>query len=142
RVMSHCRWVYCTEASKVRLGIEDDDDTTYGSYHGGTGWELLTVERTIAGDNATTLSAVVTIASTDNASTIYLSRGWFYFGTPERVKDGHYLYAARREVRRDDTSQHVYLDEIVPRGYQIRLLGYDPLTGLGTTPSTQVTATM
>src|SRR5690606_27259674 len=35
-----------------------------------------------------------------------------------------------------------YLDEIVPRGYQIRLLGYDPLTGLGTTASTQVTATM
>ena len=142
RKMTHARWVYCTEASKVRLGITDDVGATYGSYHGGGGWELLTVEDTIAGNNATTLTAVLDIASTANASTIYVERGWWYFGSAERVRDGHYEGSMAKRVRRDDTTQQVYLDWIPSRGRQLRFIGRETLSALGTTAASQVTNTM
>lgn len=142
RAMTYCRWVYCTESSKVRVQITDDAATGSGSYHGGGGWELLTVERTIDGDNATTLSAVVDIASTANPSTIYVERGWWYFGTAERVRDGLYHGSIAKRVRRDDTTQQVYLDWAPPRGYQLRFIGRDTLSALGTTVATQATNTM
>lgn len=142
REMAHARWVYCTEASKVRLGITDDSGATYGSYHGGNGWELLTAEDTIVGNNATTLTAVLDIASTANASTIYAERGWWYFGAAERVRDGVYYGSIPKRVRRDDTTQQVYLDWIPERGYQLRFIGRETLSALGTVAASQVTNTM
>lgn len=142
RTMTYCRWVYCTEASKVRVQITDDASSSSGSFHGGGGWELLTVERTIDGDNATTLSAVVDIASTANPSTIYVERGWWYFGQAERVRDGLYHGSIAKRVRRDDTTQQVYLDWVPPRGYQLRFIGRDTLSALGTVAATQATNTM
>lgn len=142
RKMTLARMVYCTEASKVRLAIIDDSGTTYGSYHQGLGWELLTVEDTIAGNNTTLLSAQVAITSTTNASTIYIEEGWWYFGGAERVRDGVFSTMIPRTVRRDDTTQQVYLGWIPDRGNQLRFIGRDTLSALGTTAASQVTNTM
>ena len=41
-------WVYASDASHARLGIFDDDGTTWSDYHdGGSDWDLLKVTRTI-----------------------------------------------------------------------------------------------
>jgi hypothetical protein len=85
---------------------------------------------------------VVSIASTANASTIYLGRGWLYFGDAERVRDGMYAGAQQHSVRRDDSTQQLYLDFAPPRGHQLRLIGQDTLSALGSTASTQATNTM
>ena len=142
RKMTRARWVYCTEASKVRVGITDDVGTTYGSYHGGGGWELLTVERTVAGNNATLLTGVLDIASTANASTIYVEYGWWYFGGVEKVRDAIYSGNIPKRTRRDDTTQQVYLDWVPARGRQLRMIGRETLSALGTTIATQATNTM
>lgn len=143
RGMTFAMWVYCTEASKVQLRILDDSGTVAtGAFHQGRGWELLFVEGTIAGNNATTLSARLLIANTANASTIYWNRAWFYFGSKERVCDAIYNEERVIRVRRDDTSQHILLASTPLRGYQIRLAGKAPLTSLGSTPSTQLTNSM
>lgn len=143
RKMTYARWVYCTEASKVRLGIIDDASSTItGSFHGGGGWELLTVEKTIAGNNATLLSAVISIASTASASTIYAEYGWWYFGSAERVRDSVWSGDVPKRTRRDDTTQQVYLDWVPPRGRQLRFIGRETLTALGTAIATQVTNAM
>lgn len=141
RKMSIVREVYCTEASKIRLGITDDSGTTYGSYHAGNGWELLTAERTIAGNNATTLTAVTDIASTANASTIYLERGWFYFGAAEKVTES-WQEVHVSKIRRDNTTQQFTLSFIPSRGVQLRLVGRALLTELGNVAATQATNTM
>ena len=143
REMAFCAWVYCTEASKVALRIVDDSGTVAtGSNHGGAGWELLTVEGTIAGNNATTLTARFVISSTANASTIYVNGMWFYFGKKERVADTIFKPEYAVEVRRDNATQHFMLKTIPPRGYQIRLIGKTVLSALGDTISTNVTNTM
>lgn len=142
RKMTHARWVYCTEASKIRVGITDDSGTSYAAaYHGGAGWELLAVEDTIVGNNATTLTAVLDIASTANASTIYTGRGWWYFGDAERVVES-WEPVPQSHIRRDNTTQQVTLTYAPPRGYQIRLVGRGLLSELGTTAATQATNTM
>ena len=143
REMAFCAWVYCTEASKIALRILDDSGTlATGSNHGGGGWELLTVEGTVAGNNATTLTAQFVISSTANASTIFYNGGWFYFGKKERVADTLFKPEYAVEVRRDNATQHFMLKTIPPRGYQIRLIGKTVLTALGDTISTNVTNTM
>ena len=142
REMTYGRWVYCTEASKVRLGIEDDSGASYSSsYHQGKGWELLTVEDTIVGNNATTLSAIIDIASTASPSTIYVERGWWYYGKAERVTE-RYNTSKQHRIRRDDTTQQFHLDFKPKRGYQIRCVGRETLSALGTTVATQATNTM
>jgi hypothetical protein len=141
RHMTYARWVYCTETVKVRVGITDGTDSTYSSYHGGAGWELLVVEKTVAGANTTTLTAVVDIASTANASTIFVERGWWYIGAAERVQES-WVPVVRTNVRRDDTTQKFTLMSAPPRGSQIRLVGRGLLSALGSTASTQATATM
>lgn len=143
RTMTFAAWVYCTEASKIALRITDDGGAVAtGSNHGGGGWELLTVEGTIAGDNATTLTATFVISSTANASTIYWENAWFYFGAVERVKDSIYRPEYALDVRRDNTTQHLILNSPPPRGYQIRLIGKAPLSALGSVAASQVTNTM
>ena len=142
RTMTLARMVYSRIASKVRLQIIDDAATTSGSYHQGKGWELLTVEKDISGSNATTLTARIDITSTASALTAYANRGWFYFGTAERVRDGLYYGGIPKRVRRDDTTQQVTLDWTPGRGRQLRLIGQDTLSALGTTAASQATNTM
>lgn len=143
RKMTFAAWVYCTEASKIALRILDDSGTlATGSQHGGGGWQLLTVEGTVAGNNATTLSAQFVISSTANASTIYWNRAWFYFGSKERVADEIYSDERTINVRRDDTLQHIILATRPTRGRQLRLAGKAPLSALGALDSTQITNSM
>lgn len=142
RTMTFAKMVYSRIASKVRLQIIDDGGTTSGSYHQGKGWELLTVERDIDGANSSLLTARIDITSTSSALTAYANRGWFYFGTAERVRDGLYYGNIPKRTRRDDTTQQVYLDWVPGRGRQLRMIGQETLTALGTTASTQVTNTM
>lgn len=143
RKMTAARWFYCTEADKVRLQILEDSDTVVasGAYHGGKGWELLTVEGTVIGSNATTLSVRIDIASTANASVIAYQRGWFYFGSAERVMES-WAPVSRGSVRRDDTTQQFTLPYKPARGLQVRLIGRDILSALGTAAATQATNTM
>ena len=141
RTMTVARAVYSTVASKIRLQLIDDTTTTSGSYHGGNGWELLTVEKDIIGSNATTLSVRLDIASTASPLTAAVSRGWLYFGPVERIVDS-YNYTMAKIVRRDDATRRVYLDRPIKRGYQMRMIGRDTLSALGRTASTQVTNTM
>ena len=143
RKMTLAAWVFCTETSKIQLRLLDDSGTVAtGDFHQGRGWELLWVEGTVAGNNATTLTARFVIASTANASTIYWERAWLYFGSKERVVDSIYGPEHSIDIRRDEATQHVILSSIPPRGRQIRLVGKTLLTSLGTTPATQITNTM
>ena len=131
RKMTYATWLYCTEPDRLTLRITDDLGTSTGSAHRGNGWQLLWVEREIVGNNATTLTVTVDVASSPRPLAIFWNRGWFYFGSKERVVDS--LFNERRTitVRRDDTEQQVLLGSIPPRGYQIRLSGKAPLTALG-----------
>ena len=143
RKMTLAAWVFCTEASKIQLRILDDLGTVATSdFHQGRGWELLSVEGTIAGNNSTTLTARFLIASTANASTIYWERAWFYFGSKERVCDSIYGPEHSMDIRRDEATQHVILSSIPRRGRQIRLVGKTVLSSLGTVAATQITNTM
>lgn len=141
RTVSAARWVYSRIASKVRLQLIDDTTTTSGSYHQGRGWELLTVTKDVIGSNATTFSLVIDITSTSAPLTAYLSRGWLYYGDIERALD-NFDYTMAKIVRRDDTTKRVYLERPIRRGRQVRMIGRDTLTALGSTASTQVTNTM
>jgi hypothetical protein len=141
RKMTFAAWVYATTVTRIRLGITDAVGTTYGSYHGGGGWELLTVEKTIAGNNTVTLSALFDMPSGTGAMTYFWQRGWFYYGAAEKVVESWRKVKAT-DVRRDNTTQQFTLAFIPARGLQLRLVGRGLLTELGNTPSTQATNTM
>lgn len=142
RHMTFAMWVFSRLASKMRLQILTAAGTlASGSYHGGKGWELLTVEGDVAGNNTTTLSVRIDIASTADSLTAFWNRGWFYFGTPEKVNNP-YGAASPRQVRRDDTTKKVYLGFTPTQGRQLQLVGLSTVTALGTTATTQVTNTM
>lgn len=134
-------WVYCRTASRVAVEILDDDGTTTSSTHAGRGWELLTVSRNIAPGNATTLSVEIDVSSAAADLDIYLNHSWLYVGDPERITA---VYPKQPDfiVRRDATTQRLILPDLVARGRQIRLIGKDTLSALGTTVASQATNTM
>ena len=142
RRMTFAMWVYATEASRVSLKLTDDSGTTTGATHSGLGWELLYVEKTIAGNNATTLTATLDVASGATPMTIHANRAWLYFGDKELVADTIYEWEAPFKVRVDDTNQHIILGVVPPRGRQVRLQGKAPLSELGTDLAMQLTNTM
>lgn len=139
REMTFAAWIYCLTSGRVALQITDDAGTTTGSTHGGNGWELLTVSRDISSTNATTLLAEIDIASASGAVTCYVNRAWLLYGNklPSFYDDQQPL-----RVRRDDTTQHVIFDRVLPGRRQVRLVGRDILSALGTTAASQVTNTM
>lgn len=136
REMTFGRWVYCRTADVARVFIEDDDGTSYSTYHPGTGWSLLTVTKEIAPDNATTLSIGVEVDGSDSAVNGFMERCWFYFGTAARITEVYPSSLVYR-VRRDDTKQAVILPFKPTRGRQLRFVGRDVLSALGeATPQT------
>lgn len=141
RKMTFAAWVYCTEASRLTLTLEDDTGETSSSTHSGLGWQLLTVEKTIDGDNSTTLTIGFDISSDTAPVTAYWNRAWFYFGEPERVTEC-YRMAHEFDPRRDQTIQKVDLTYTPMRGHQLRFVGRDVISALGTTASSQATNTM
>lgn len=141
RRMTWAAWAYCTESSRLTLTLEDDTGESSSAAHQGLGWELLTVEKTIDGDNSTTLTIGFDVSSAANPVTAYWNHGWFYFGDKERVSD-QYLLVQPHLVRRDDTTQQVELTYRPDRGHQLRFVGRDILSALGVTAATQATNTM
>lgn len=137
RKMTFAKWVYALEGARVALELTDDSGTSTGPFHGGRGWELLWVERTIAANNATTLTVTLDVASGTNPLVVYLNRAWFYFGNKERVVDAIFNTEKPIVVRRDAAQQHVVLGDVPSRGRQVRLQGKAPLSALGTDPLTQ-----
>lgn len=128
-------WVWSTEACKVRLNIIDDAGTTNGCFHGGGGWEWLEVSRTIDGDNGTTLSFQIEVASTANPWTGYAQCAILRAGViPDFYHEDRVV-----EFERDDSTQKFWLREPVRRGLQLRLLGKGILTDLGEDACTQST---
>ena len=141
RKMTFAAWVFCMTSGKVTLKLTDDSTTTTGTAHSGNGWELLTVTKTNISTNATTFTATFDVANSAGAVVMFINRSWLYYGDANRVQD-IYKYDRSYFVRRDDTTQKVYLDWVPAQGHQIRLIGQDVLSELGSTISTQVTNTM
>lgn len=80
RTLSVSCWVYTTGANKMRLRISDSAGSSYSSYHGGTGWEKLTVTRAI--DLASTSLAVWLIYDQNvTAEIFYLDDAMFVLGS-------------------------------------------------------------
>lgn len=74
RIVTGGVWVYATDASRVKLGIYDNQgagfENTDSSFHGGSGWEYLTVSKTIRTGLTDFLFRVITTSG--SAITIYI----------------------------------------------------------------------
>ena len=139
--MTFAAWIYSRVASKIRIQLIDDSGTTSSDYHGGAGWELLTVEKNIVGNSSSLLTARIEVANNSTTFTGFIDRGWLYFGDAGRVRS-IYPIEANARVRRDDTTQRIMFDNVPQARRQIRLVGRSPLSALGTTRASQVTNTM
>ena len=121
-------WVFCTTASRVRVGITDNASTSYSSYHSGGGWELLTVTHTTV-VSPSSLKAGIFCTSGVSITIYYDNAVWTRdFRAAEddwellrnwRVYNGvlHFPYS-------------------LPERHSIRLVGRYPLTALTTDAST------
>jgi hypothetical protein len=116
--------VYCNTASKVKLYIE----TVVGSFHGGTGWELMKASATLA-HNATTAVVGLSIAASNVA--VFVDEIWMTLGQSEMM-DVPY-----NEIR---NWQHVpsvagasdggviRFEQILPEKRRLRIVGRDYLS--------------
>ena len=141
RRMSFGMWVYTKDTSGVKIQLSDDDGDTPSSLHGGTGWELLTVEKNISPTNATTLTATLIVAGGTTGATAFFNRAWLYYGESNLIQDV-YPWREAHLIRRDATTQKVQLSWIPTNGRQIRMVGRQYLSELGSVASTQCTNTM
>ena len=139
RRMTAAMWVYARVAARVDLSFLDDSGAVATSDdHLGRGWQLLKVSGTVVGSNATTLTVSLNVTS-GAAMTIFWEGAWFLLGEDLPT---FYPQPLSKKVRRDDTTQRMILPYVVTRGLQIRMVGTDVLSALGTTAATQVTNTM
>jgi len=141
RRMTFGMWVNTRDTSGVRIQLTDDDGDTASSLHGGTGWELLTVEKDISPTNAATLTATLIVAGGTTGATAFFNRAWLYYGESNLIQDV-YPFRDAHLLRRDATTQRVKLAWVPVAGRQIRMVGRQYLSTLGTVPSTQCTNTM
>lgn len=140
RKMTFGMWVYCRQANRINLSLTDDSGATYSTLHNGLGWQLLVFEKDVVGNNSTTLTASINVTS-GAALTMYWNRAWLYYGQKERITE-NYTNEGFQSVRRDDSTQTFMLTNYVPRGYQIRVIGQQVLSELGSDRITQATNTM
>ena len=141
RRMTFGAWVYTKDTTGVKIQFSDDDGDTASSLHGGTGWELLTVEKSISQTNTTTLTAAIIVAGGLSGVTAYFNRAWVYFGEANLIQDV-YPWRDAHLLRRDATTQRVQLAWVPTAGRQIRMVGRQYLSALGSVLSTQCTNTM
>lgn len=142
RRMTVGKWLYCRTANKIAVEFLDDDgQVAVSGQHGGAGWELLTATGNVIGTNATTLTWGLTADNDSTPIDVFWNRAWFHYGDAGRIRDVYHRVQSKRIVR-DDTTQQIHFLDTPPRGRQIRLIGRDHLSALGTTASTQVTNTM
>ena len=135
RRMTFGVWVYYRgfpNAQSVYASIKSDaSGDIISNMHRGNGWELLVAEGDIEGKNSTALQVTITAETDSQGTVIFAERGWFYFGASSRIRDNYDLLLGR-EVRRDDTTQKIYLSYVPNRGNQLRLEGRDYISSLGT----------
>jgi len=117
-------WVYCNTASRVKLYIE----TAVGSFHGGTGWELMKASATLA-HNATT--AVVGVHVTASNVAAYIDEIWMTIGQSE-MTDVPYNELRNWEhvppVAGASDGGVLRFDAILPSKHRIRVVGRDLLS--------------
>lgn len=116
-------WVYCNTADKVKLYI----GAAVGSFHSGSGWELLKASENLA-HNATT--AVVGVHVTASNVAVYIDEMWMTIGQSEMI-DVPY-----QELRNWDhvppaagasNGGILRFQEHLPDKYRIRIVGRDIL---------------
>lgn len=141
RRMTYGKWIYCREPNRLSVQITDDQETLSSRLHRGSGWELLSISRDVVPNNSTALSVVTDVASGPTAVTAWWNRAWFYFGDDDRIHDIYPLKNGHH-VRRDDSEQRVMLDFLPGKGHQLRMIGRDTLSSLGTDTRSQVQNSM
>ena len=126
-------WVYCNTESKVKLYITD---TVVGSFHGGTGWELMKASATLAHD-ATTAVVGLSVAASDVAA--YIDEIWMTIGQSE-MTDVPYNelrnWAHVPPVAGADNGGTLYFQETLPSKHRMRVVGRDMLTPVSSDTST------
>ena len=125
-------WVYCNTADKVKLYIS----AAVGSFHGGTGWELMKASATLDHDATT---AVVGVHVTASNVAAYIDEIWMTIGQSEMI-DVPY-----NELRNWDHVPPVAgasdggvirFQETLADKYRIRIVGRDLLTAASTDAGT------
>ena len=125
-------WVYCNTADKVKLYI----GAAVGSFHSGSGWELLKASENLA-HNATT--AVVGVHVTASNVAVYIYEMWMAIGQSEMI-DVPY-----QELRNWDhvppaagasNGGILRFQEHLPDKYRIRIVGRDILKEASTDSTT------
>ena len=126
-------WVYCNTESKVKLYITD---TVVGSFHGGTGWELMKASATLAHD-ATTAVVGLSVAASNVAA--YIDEMWLTIGQSE-MTDVPYNeirnWSQVPPVAGADNGGLLYFQETLPSKYRLRIVGRDVLTPVSAEAST------
>jgi len=121
-------WVYCTTASRIRVGITDNASTSYSSYHSGNGWELLSATHTTTA-SPTSLKAGIFCTSGD-AITIYYDEA-VWTRDFRATEDSWELLRNWRVY-----NGTLYFPYVLPERHALRLVGRYPLTTLTTDAST------
>ena len=125
-------WVYCNTASRVKLYIE----TVVGSFHGGTGWELMKASATLA-HNATT--AVVGVHVTASNVAAYIDEIWMTIGQSE-MTDVPYNELRNWNhvppVAGASDGGVLRFEEILPSKHRIRVVGRDLLSSVSSDSDT------
>lgn len=131
RHMTYAAWIYCTSENDITISIVDDSGVlAVSNRHQGQGWELLHIEAQITQTNATTLSPRISETS-NNAVTFWVNNQWFYYGYFTQINSQFYSSIPAR-IRRDDTNRRFVMPEPLVERRQLRLVGKDILSALGT----------
>ena len=125
--------VYSEVAGVLARIVTDVGTLVSSSAHQGRGWEFLTCEGDVGQTNATTFSARLVFPTGGSTKVVYLEEAFLTLGNlPARFREDMAV-----EVEYDATTRRVWFRDVIPRGYQVRLVGKAPLTALGdTTPWT------
>ena len=129
-------WVYSNISGRLKLYIGAE----VGSFHGGTGWELMKASATLA-YNATT--AVVGLSTTTTGSTaamaVYIDEIWMTIGQSE-ITDVPYSELRNWEhvppVAGADDGGVLRFQELLPSKHRIRVVGRDMLSPVSAEDST------
>lgn len=141
RQMTAAIWVYSKLAGSLTITILDDSGVIGTSnIHQGKGWEVLYVTASVSATNATTLSVRINETSA-SAATFFVNNMWFYYGYYTKV-NSQFFNSRPIRIRRDDTTKRFIIAEPFMERRQLRLIGKDTLTALGTSVATQVTNSM
>ncbi len=129
-------WVYSNISGRLKLYIGAE----VGSYHGGTGWELMKASATLA-YNATT--AVVGLSTTTDGSTaamaVYIDEIWMTLGQSEMVDVPYNELRNWDHVPPAEGASNggvIRFQETLPDKYRIRIVGRDLLTAASTDAGT------